>query len=201
MKQIVTTTLAGVAVMATLFSGCKKGENDPFLSVHTRKARMTGDWKLTSGKTTETDYNSFSSTTTVTTTTFDGANASESMVVTTPVSSNTFTDSYVYTENMTFNRDGSFSGTNVNDGITTTFEGTWNFEGGVGETKNKSKLVLFYTKITEDGATVTIEGNMYQFVYDIDELRNKKIVLKNTNKRVDPNGDSNETVSEMTYEQ
>jgi len=201
MKKLFGLTLVGLTIISVGFTGCKKGENDPFLSVHSRKARMAGDWKMTSGKTTSTNIYSSINTTTITTTTFDGANANESVVTTTPIGSNTSTDSYAYTDAVTYNRDGSFSGTNVNDGTTTTFEGNWNFEGGVGDVKNRSQLILFYTKIVEDGVTTTIEGNNYKIIYDIDELRNKKFVLTNKNKTTYSNGDSYEDLTEMTFEQ
>lgn len=49
MKKIVSiTTLAIIAVSALTFSSCKRGENDPFLTFHTRDARLTQEWKLVS---------------------------------------------------------------------------------------------------------------------------------------------------------
>jgi len=29
-----------------IFDGCKKGDDDPFFSIHSRKARVTGDWTI-----------------------------------------------------------------------------------------------------------------------------------------------------------
>lgn len=49
-------TFAVMAIVGvTTVSSCKKGENDPFLSLRSRKARVTGEWKLTKGTVTETD--------------------------------------------------------------------------------------------------------------------------------------------------
>lgn len=49
MKKILSiTTLAIIAVSALTFSSCKRGENDPFLTFHTRDARLTQEWKLVS---------------------------------------------------------------------------------------------------------------------------------------------------------
>ena len=49
MKKLLSiTTLAIIAVSALTFSGCKKGENDPFLTFHSRDARLTQNWKLVS---------------------------------------------------------------------------------------------------------------------------------------------------------
>ncbi len=191
------------AILCSLFivSGCKKGENDPFLSVHTRKARVAGEWKMTSGTSTQNNYYSSASTTNVITTTYDGVNASESSVTTTPFGTTTTNSTYAYTDQMTMERDGTMKGTNTNDGVTTTFEGNWNFSGGIGEMKNKSQLMLLYTKVTDDNGTSTLEANTYQIIYDINELRTKKMVLTYSQKTVYDNGDSFETTSEMTYEQ
>ena len=47
-KNLSITTLAFIAVSALTFSSCKRGENDPFLTFHTRDARLTQEWKLVS---------------------------------------------------------------------------------------------------------------------------------------------------------
>ncbi|MDD4575741.1 MAG: hypothetical protein PHI36_04870, partial [Bacteroidales bacterium] len=43
-----------LAVFATTFSACKKGEDDPALSLRSRKARVAGEWKMTNIKSTNT---------------------------------------------------------------------------------------------------------------------------------------------------
>src|SRR6476661_1699887 len=48
MKKIVLFLLA-VLTLTT----CKKGEDDPFMSLKSRKARLAGEWSLESGKLTE----------------------------------------------------------------------------------------------------------------------------------------------------
>ncbi len=42
------TTIIVLAVAAFAISSCKKGENDPFLTFHSRDARLTQNWKLVS---------------------------------------------------------------------------------------------------------------------------------------------------------
>ena len=44
-----------------VFTGCRKGEDDPFLSFRSRTARLTGEWKLKSGEIVYTGTDSFSS--------------------------------------------------------------------------------------------------------------------------------------------
>ena len=41
-KNFIVFALLSVTILA-----CKKGENDPFLSLSSRKARLAGEWKLT----------------------------------------------------------------------------------------------------------------------------------------------------------
>jgi len=42
------TTIIVLAAAAFTISSCKKGENDPFLTFHSRDARLTQNWKLVS---------------------------------------------------------------------------------------------------------------------------------------------------------
>jgi len=44
-KQFILISLLSVFV----FSECKKGEEDPLISLRTRKARVVGKWKIKSG--------------------------------------------------------------------------------------------------------------------------------------------------------
>jgi hypothetical protein len=48
-KYKIVALLLTVVVMSTLFEGCtRKGEEDPFISLRSRKARMTGLWTVSS---------------------------------------------------------------------------------------------------------------------------------------------------------
>jgi hypothetical protein len=55
MKKLTQSVLA-ILVVASSITACKKGEDDPFLSLRSRDARLIGEWKLTAvtGKTTAT---------------------------------------------------------------------------------------------------------------------------------------------------
>lgn len=48
MKQLKTSV--AIAIVALFIFGCKKGENDPFLSLKSRKARLCQEWVLESGE-------------------------------------------------------------------------------------------------------------------------------------------------------
>ena len=49
-------------VGVTLFSGCRKGEEDPFISFQSRKARLSGDWTVDAMNRNVTDFHAISST-------------------------------------------------------------------------------------------------------------------------------------------
>ena len=46
MKKLLLLGAAAMVLVANL-SSCKKGENDPFLSLKSRKARLCGEWTVT----------------------------------------------------------------------------------------------------------------------------------------------------------
>lgn len=48
MKLTIKTGLLVLTLVSLAFSGCKKGENDNFLSLKSRKNRLHGDWKVVS---------------------------------------------------------------------------------------------------------------------------------------------------------
>ncbi len=70
MKKLTQSVLA-ILVVASSITACKKGEDDPFLSLRSRDARLIGEWKLTavSGKTTATGSETVTNTTGTLTTT------------------------------------------------------------------------------------------------------------------------------------
>ena len=84
----------------TVTEACKKGENDPAISLKSRKGRLKGEWKLTSGEVIAVFTISGNSTTT--TTTYDGSNET--------IGSNTPTP---YTLSYKFEKDGTYTSTEV----------------------------------------------------------------------------------------
>lgn len=157
--------------LVVVLDSCKKGEDDPFVSLRSRKARIVGAWKMTSmkstftstysGITTSNTYTSNGSTYTLTET-FDGS--SETMTGT-------------ETLEFEFKKDGSYTAKCVRDGDSRTEEGQWNFTSGVGELKNKSQLTMVSKSNTNTYGTSSSTGNYFNSTLDIKELRHKKIVL------------------------
>jgi hypothetical protein len=164
-KFIILAVLAG-----SMFFGCKKGDNDPFLSFSSRKARLCGEWLLADGSITKT---SASSTETVTYTestqaTFDG----------------TTTTTVPYTESFTFEKDGTYKYSSNEDGDTYDETGAWTFGSANKELDVKSKeTVTMYC----ESYTSTFMGTSYTYQYNgtncpvyhitLDMLKSKKMTV------------------------
>lgn len=151
-----------LAFVAIFLSGClKKGEDDPLISFRTRKARVVGNWTMTSGKRYY-SYGWFFSETT-----YDKANYYSQI----NYFSNTpsIQESGIAKFTIKFNKDGSVNYQRVlgpQDEVG--LNGTWNFTGGIGKHKNKEQIIF------HDGS---IASNKTDFTFNVRELRNKKMVL------------------------
>jgi hypothetical protein len=166
MKKTILKSILFSTICLVAFQGCKKGENDPFLSLKSRNARITGTWKLTAKTTNSTETTTSGGTTTTETSssTYDG-----SMEIT--MSGGT-TSTSSYTREMTINKDGSYSyvvnstsySTDPFSGQTTTTTSTSSSDGywwWLNDAKNK-------TRIAFDDDAVS---------YEIDQLKNKEMIL------------------------
>jgi hypothetical protein len=162
MKKLKLSILALLAIAAVAPS-CKKGEEDPALSLSSRKSRFAGEWKVSTYEETSTGtttYNNanpvYTSTTTGTSSIKDGALSASSTNTSTQTGSTPSTNTATGTATeytYTFEKDGTWkakrsikitAGSNTFGGSTTTsaanytetyeWEGTWQFLG-----KNKSQ--------------------------------------------------------------
>lgn len=186
--------LLGVTAMilVTNLSSCKKGENDPFLSLKSRKARLTGEWTVTNIVEANSEVNSanpFLSTTT------SGSYANGILTeVTTNTSSGfvTQTSTEEITTTYEFLKDGTYIQTNVHSSFTDVISGNWIFMGKnkTQELKNKESIMLYITKFVQtdnNGVSQTITATGIDAVADvfvIDQLKSKEIVLIDENSSV-----------------
>jgi len=69
--MILSMLLIGATV---ILNSCKKGEDDPFITLHSRKARLTGEWKLTEMSLAITNRQDNGSSTVSGTMSYDGTN-------------------------------------------------------------------------------------------------------------------------------
>lgn len=165
-------------------SGClKKGADDPFLSLRTRKARVAGEWMVSSGSGSSV-YTS-NTTTTSTTWTYSNPNMNVTSGSGKPAASN-------ITFNYTFKKDGTYTlattttNTVVAGSVTESESGSWNFTDGMGNVKKRSQIVLTVlskTTVTVVGGKSTSTSETYtgmdnSTIYDIQELKNKEMVIK-----------------------
>ncbi len=186
--------LGMIAVMlSTTFVSCKKGENDPFLSLRCRKARITGEWELTEAQWTTIVKNREESTHT-TNASFDGSKLIEKW--TQKVDDETFTDTYTtnYSEKIVIEKDGTFElketstvvgGEGSQFTTITKHEGYWQFLGKnkSEELKNKERVSFHVTKLTvihPNGATdiENFDGHsrIANYTFLLDKLANKELV-------------------------
>ena len=112
-KNLLFLALAVIA-SSTLLSSCKKGENDPFLSLKSRDARITALWKLTSAESSENNDGS------IFTTNFDGS-------IMTNYFPGGFTDTYSYSLSIEIKKDGTYQSIETDDGVIETVDGRWNW--------------------------------------------------------------------------
>lgn len=162
-------------------ASCKKGENDPFLSLRSRKARISGEWELeskesstsqnipgmgfssSSGRFSNGLYNEF-------TADFDG---------------NSYTSSYSYNFQLNVEKSGSFESTERADDQSQTIKGFWSFlpRNKEAELKNKEAVMFsvqneLYTSGSFVSSTnYTNKGLNPGVVYLIDRLTNKEMIL------------------------
>jgi hypothetical protein len=192
-------TLLLIISLAALFTGCKKGKDDPFLSLRSRKARVTGDWTVTSGTSTyvySSGNYSRTSTFTYSETSYSYVH-NENGIITTGGGSSKIT--------MKFEKDGKFRSTNTGDGSTGTSEGTWNFTDGIGDAKKKEQIVVRLSSGSNTGSTIntsyTYTGNETDITMNLKELRNKKMVIIMESGYTSSSGTKDIKTDEYTLEQ
>ena len=188
MKKLLLLGAAAMVLVANL-SSCKKGENDPFLSLKSRKARLCGEWTVTKSEGTSSYATGIALTSNSTVTTYNGTTETS---ITTGVLGAGNPNVSSYTQSYTFVKDGTFtmvftSGTDVD-----TYEGNWMF---LGKNKNadlakKEAVMLSITKQTSssNGTSVTESFTGYNnttYTFLLDELKSKQITMIDESTNVD----------------
>lgn len=166
-KKIIYFAFAFIAIVGvSTVTSCKKGENDPFISLKSRKARISGEWKLEKG--------------TLTSTTVAGGIPSSSTTTYTGSTRTSNGNSDPYSETLTIDKDGTYEIAIVDDGYAYTTSGVWFFAGKVKDLdlKNKEAIVLNEQQYVEPGFSETYNGLYGGQVLMIDQLKNKEIVFK-----------------------
>lgn len=161
------------------FNGCKKGEDDPFLSLRSRKARVAGEWTVSESEMTQSSSGSNG----VFTMNVDFDGSTVTQVVNDDGQRYTFL--FSQKETYVFEKDGKYEHEQIQtyngEKFTVNETGTWNFTGGVGEEKRKSKMLLTVSTIKQTSpngvSNYTFSGSN-STTWELTELRNKKMVAK-----------------------
>ena len=124
MKNIVIVLISLVCLI--VIPSCKKGDNDPFISLRSRDARITGKWKVV--KFEEIDNNNGSIYTSI----LNGSILTET--------SNGSSSSYSYSFNWEILADGTYKYTRITDGELSSGSYSWHW---VDDTQKKTKIILY----------------------------------------------------------
>lgn len=174
MKRFVIFSLVIVSL-----AGCQRGEEDPVISLVSRKGRLSGDWNVTS----------YTASRPGETISYDGTNVTynyaDSLELTIPME-----------WTMTFEREGAYTSVktedypeNVDAGTaaytqTTEENGVWEFTGG-NDSPNKSQLLFlveeFKVSRTDQGSNISVisvENPNSGLVYDMVKLSSQEMTLK-----------------------
>lgn len=174
MKKL--SALAVLAACILLFSTCKKGKDDPAISLLSRKARLAGEWQITRGSVSitypnpalNTVYNEYYA--------FDGTNVTINMTESGQIPT-IYISKYLLTLNI--KKDGTFTLTETAGVSKLSASGTWNFTSGVGKAKNKDGVIFKITDLASGKSSAHLFSQSHlEFSYKINELRNKKLVLE-----------------------
>jgi hypothetical protein len=191
MKKVKFALIMLMAAVLIL-PACKKGANDPFISLKSRKARLVGEWTLKDGTTTQTSGG------TTYTTVYNGTTATYT------ISGQSFTQAY--TQKTTINKDGTYESDINDNGDLTTEKGIWFFAGKSKELdlKNKESVVFRITSNVQTSSgttsTTTYSGtDCPSYTINIDELKGKEMIIIFDGSST---GSSTSSVTgTMTYEQ
>ncbi len=167
-KKLILISVLGIA---TLFSSCKKGADDPAFSFMSRDARITADWVLSSMNETNVHVIKGGSSTYTTTKTyvFDGT----TIQYTLKDDFGTQTTSYPYSYEININKKGTYNETEVEDGEKTETTDYWFWANS-----DKNKIAISFSGIG---------------TYMINRLAKDELVLTQATVSSNTDGDGNVT--------
>lgn len=190
--------LAGIIIGSLALEGCKKGENDPFLTLSSRRARLAGDWKMTKLEMTQTSTDASGTDTYVYTS--DGSTLTASM-------NGVASPAFAYTLSLTLDKKGAFTQTNTDasSGTAKTYitGGQWFFAGKNKELELKKREAIIFDVLTstDPTGTDTYTGISADDIYVIDQLKSKEMIVVSENTAKYADGSSSTSKSTMTFTQ
>jgi len=195
MKTLIYITLSAF-MLSGILASCKKGDDDPFLSLRTRRARLAGSWTVSSGelttKNTGTDHYDY------TTTSLNGTSATyKALLIENGDTINNSTTNFDITITYTFEKDGSYKKVQTGTGSSITEEGSWSFIGKSKdkELKNKEAIMLTMLKST----TVSTNPNSTYVEEYKQTMGNVYVISRLANKELEFSYSSSAENPEMSY--
>ena len=164
------------------FYSCKKGDNDPFLSLQSRKSRLIGEWKVTNEVITESEIyvDSNLSINSI----YDGLKKMNIIVTQTSKGNTSSKDSTYYSQTLSIKKDGTYIQSKIyNNGLNLNItEGTWSFlaKSEINNLKNKEAIFLTTTKTTiynGSGTNIYDYSNLNGRTIVIEQLKNKELIF------------------------
>lgn len=158
-KNFTSFLLLMFVIVLPMLNGCKKGEEDPFFSIHTRKARVTGIWDINYFKSDVKTIYGESTNQIRTVTEISGDNWKENVYVL-GTEDEVETKGKVLNYRIKFDNNGLMNyifeyqvvervvdedlgrDTTITTTIKNEFSGTWNFLAGIDDYKSKERLAL-----------------------------------------------------------
>ncbi|MDI1355575.1 MAG: hypothetical protein PSX36_11685 [bacterium] len=192
-------TLCLLISISLFLTTCKKGEDDPLLSLRTRKARVEGDWMLESA-TVNLEFINFTQNTRLA----ENLYLQGPSLVGTEINGTVpYQVSYLFLLSVKFDKKGGFRLKETFSNNVIEASGIWDFDYGLGPDKRKEELTISLTDVSS-GSTGSHIFNQFgtTFSYKIKELRNKKMVLKvSALTYSNKNGEEDTMSAEFTFTQ
>jgi hypothetical protein len=182
-----------IALSITSLQSCKKGAEDPAISLRSRASRLAGTWTLTKFKSTTTNSNGTST---------DNIEGTTGTTVSSSGNTNTYTVNeytYAFDKNGTYKMNASITynfGGQQTTSISTS-NGTWNFLSKGGDLNEKESIYLSELSSTNGGNTTTYSSNSNGVTWVLTSLKNKSIILDSKDGHTQPNVSSTTTHMEL----
>ncbi len=175
-------------VSMLLILGCKKGEEDPTLSLRTRKERFAGDWNLTRGFVSSTSKNSVVNT-----------SYTESAYTTTTSLNPDLVINGSYTRTLSINKEGTFIEETYKDDQYTKDQGYWTFLSGNDIEKLKNKEAVLFKIASQFNSVGNILNQFEGEERPLATIRLKKLANKEMVWTINGIVDEQITEGELTW--
>lgn len=171
MKKILLAVIVSLSII--VIPSCKKGEDDPFISIRSRDARITAKWKLVNLESTS------SGSTSTSTSTLNGSILTQTY---TSPSFGSSSSTSSYSVELEINSDGTYTSTEIEDGDISTSKSTW-----------------FWLNDNNDKTSISVYGG----IYTVDRLTMKELILRDESSSTNTSGSQTSTSSNkevLTFE-